>query len=368
MPSVPVTDPLPLSIEQLSALVVTTTRELVWGRKAVSHEISRWRAAALHIPNPQIRADALGVLSGKRGNTDGAALFWTLLRRRDPQLLRLLVAHELIWDYLDSVSEHGESAGKEHSRQLHLAIVESLDVDRPISDYYVHHRDGGDGGFLRLLVERCRAGCRLLPAYAVVRDIAVREAERGLVQGINHELVPARRDARLLRWVRREYPHVHDVHWFELTGAASASLVVHVMLTLAADPAATERDALEAYDAYFPWVSLATVMLDSYVDQAEDAASGNHSYIAHYTSHEAAMERLLTTIVRAADGVLGLRNGHRHAVIFACMIAMYLSKDSARTPEMEASTRSLALAGGSLTQLLVPILRIWRIRYSQQSS
>ena len=35
-----------------------------------------------------------------------------LPRARNPDLLRLLVAYEIIWDFLDSVNEHGASAGQ----------------------------------------------------------------------------------------------------------------------------------------------------------------------------------------------------------------------------------------------------------------
>ncbi len=50
------------------------------------------------------------------------------------------------------------------------------------------------------------------------------------------------------------------------------------------------------------------------------------------------------------------------------MIAMYLSKDSARTPELRASTAALLRAGGSLTRVLLPVLRLWRIAFAQQGA
>ncbi len=53
-------------------------------------------------------------------------------------------------------------------------------------------------------------------------------------------------------------------------------------------------------------------------------------------------------------------------MIVACMVAMYLSKDSAHTEVMRTTTRGLVRAGGSLTRLLLPILRLWRIAYAQQ--
>ena len=49
---------------------------------------------------------------------------------------------------------------------------------------------------------------------------------------------------------------------------------------------------LGAHGAYLPWISAATTMLDSYVDQIEDVANGDHSYVAHYSSHEVAVQRI----------------------------------------------------------------------------
>jgi tetraprenyl-beta-curcumene synthase len=369
MPPAAVADPLPLRPSQLRTLVAATLRELIWGRKAVSSEIRHWRSAAERIPDPRIRADAVDVLTRKRGNTDGAALFWTLVRRRNLGLLRLLVAHELIWDFLDNVSERGAHAGERNGRHLHRAVVESLDPDRPISDYYRYHPWKDDGGYLRALVETCRTCVRHLPSYPLVRSLAIREATRAEVQGLNHETSDARRDRALQAWAAQEFPGQHaEVSWFELTATASAPLVIHVLLALAAEPRSSERDVLDTYAVYFPWVSLATVMLDSYADRADDAAAGAHIYFDHYDNDAHALARLRESIGRSARGALRLPNGERHAVLIACMVAMYLSKASVRTPELRETTHELARAGGSLTRLLLPILRLWRVRYGQQSA
>lgn len=368
MPPAAVADPLPLRPSQLRALVSVTARELVWGRSAVSQEIRHWRAQAARIPDPRLRANASEVLTRKRGNTDGAALFWTLARRRDRRLIRLLIAHEMIWDYLDEVSESaaGDDGGERNSRQLHRAIVESLDPARPISDYYRFHPWTDDGGYLRSLVCTCRQVVRGLPSYQLARGFTLRDAERSQVQSLNHLSDPTRRDRALQTWAARECAD-DDLMWFEHTAAASAPLAIHALLALAAEPRATARDIADAYGVYF-WVSLTTVMLDSYADQFEDAARGAHSYFAHYASDDVAVERLTESIRRSARGALELRNGERHAVLVACMIALYLSKSSARVPELRATTHELALAGGSLTRLLLPILGLWRVQHGQRTA
>jgi tetraprenyl-beta-curcumene synthase len=361
-------DSAPLSPRQLGALARAATRELVWALPAVKREVDTWRARALQIPDTPIREDALSSLANKRGHTDGAALFTILPRSRNTALLRLLVAYEIVWDFLDSVNEHGASAGQANGRQLHLALVEALDPERPISDYYRYHPWHNDGGYLQTLVRVCRDACTELPSYERVRALVVQEAVRAQVLAINHDLDHTRRDADLEQWSRSEFPDESEASWFELSGAASASLTVHALLALAAEGTASDADIAQVQRAYFPWLSAATTMLDSYVDQAEDAANGDHSYIAHYTTPEIANCRARELIQRSFLKTSALRNGERHTLIAACMVAMYLSKDSARVPSMRKTTKSFIDTAGSLTRVLLPILRLWRIAYAQRST
>jgi tetraprenyl-beta-curcumene synthase len=361
-------NPTSPSPRQVWALTIAAARELLWGLPVVAREIRAWRSRARAIPDGALRDDALHSLTSKRANTDGAALFSTLARHRNPCLLRLIVAYETIWDFLDNVSERGASTGHVNGHQLHLALIESLEPGSPVSDYYLHHPWKDDGGYLSILVETCHVCCAALPAYQRVRELLIREAGRSDVGAFNHELDSGRRDAGLRRWAKREFPNEREPLWFELTAAASCSAVVHILLVLAADRDCDRMSIAAAYAAYFPWFSVAVTMLDSYVDQAEDAATGAHSYIAHYPSRDVAVRRTCLAIERSTVAMCGLRGGHRHAVIVACMVAMYLSKDSARSPSMRATTMSLARAGGSLALLLLPVLRLWRIAYALRSA
>jgi tetraprenyl-beta-curcumene synthase len=357
---------MPLSPRQVWTLGGAVARELFWGLRAVSRELALWRCRALAIPDGPIREDALGALARKRTHADGAALFWILPRRRSLSLLRLLVAYEVIFDFLDNLHEHHASAA--NSRQLYLALIEALDPGGSVSSYYHHHLWSDDGGYLRALVEGCRRGCTLLPGYARVRPSVRYETDRALVLGINHALDPLDRDAALKAWAQRECADQSGASWFELSGAASASLTVHALLALAADSGCSENDIAAVRAAYFPWVSATCTMLDSYVDQAEDIEIGNHSYVGHYSSSDMAAQRVSELVGRSAVEARRLRNGHRHAVIAACMVAMYLSRDSARVPAMNMTTRSLAQAGGSLAMLLLPVLRLWRVLYTLRSA
>lgn len=356
-------DPLPLSGRQLGALLVAGFHQLTWGLWAVSRELHGWRGRARMIPDHAIREDALGALERKRTHIAGAALFSILPGRRDPRLLRVLVAYEIILEFLDDA--HERAAHPRNGRQLHRALVEALDPAAPISDYYLHHPWKDDGGYLRALVEACREGCETLPSYAHVRRLLLEGASRcGGVQSLNHTMDSQARATELRRWSLTQFPDAHGVHWWELTAAASSSLAVHALLAHAACDAG--HGGL-IHDAYVPWICAVSTLLDSYVDHVLDLAQGGHSYIGYYPTRELAVGRLSELMDRSALEARRLPGGHRHAVIAASMFAMYLSHEGIHGPALRASTQRLARAGGSLTRLLLPVLRLWRLAYAQSA-
>lgn len=358
--------PLALTPTQSLALAGAVMRELGGGLRAVSHEVRRWRSRAQAIPDPQLRADALHALDCKRGHTDGAALFWTLPRHRDRRLLRALVTYELIQDYVDSASERAAAIGD--ASPLFLAAVDAIEPERPLSDHYRGHPWREDGGYLRALVEAFRADSTRLPSFAVVHEQLRRDARHARVLAVNHIADPARRDAALRAWAERELPGERELRWYELSAAASGWIGTHALLALAAEPDVSRDRVEETYAAYFPWCSLSLTMLDSYADMADDARSGDHSYFGHYRDPGEGVERLCSSLERCAEAVLRLPRGERHGVIVACMAALYLSKDDARTSAMRPATRQLARAGGTLPRALVPVLRIWRVCNSQRAT
>lgn len=349
-------------------LVHAAARELAWGLPVVAREVCAWRRRASAIPDAPLREDSLESLDNKRAHTDGAALFSVLPRARHRGLLALLVAFEIMCDFLDCVSERGADRGEVNGRQLHTALVDAFLPGAPIRDHYRFHHCRGDAGYLRSLVEACRAGCERLRGYRDAQPLVVEEALRAQVLAINHDLDAQRRDAALRVWAAREFPQEREMAWFELSGAASATLATHVLLALSAEGSSPGVDLRRVHAAYQPWISLATTMLDSYVDQAEDQANGNHSYVAHYPSPEHAARRIREIVTRAVAEARALPNGEVHALITASMAAMYLSKDSAHAADTSAATWQLVRAGGSLTVLLLPILRLWRTAYAQRSA
>lgn len=344
----------------MSALLAVAARELTWVIPNVSREVKRWHALASRAPDLALRDDATLTLKRERLNTEGAALFAILPRRRNLQLLRVLAAYQITLDYLDTISERPCDDPLGNGRQLHLALTEAVDPGGPISDYYRLHPQRDDGGYLQGLVELCRSCCLTLPSFERVRARVLRAAHLGTVQVPNHDPCAARRTAGLRAWVEHELPEPSPLSWFELTAAASSSLWTLALLALAADPHLREDDVLEAEAVYFPWINAASTLLDAFVDQRSDREEGNHSYVEHYASPADMVERLCEIVYRSAHGARQLRNGERHALIATGMVSMYLSKASARSDELRQATGSVARTAGSLPCVQLPIMRTMR--------
>lgn len=360
-------DPAPLTLRQLHALAAATIRQLGWGLISAARETRNWRTRAAQIPDREIREDALSALAYKRGHIDGAALFWTIPRERDPNLLRLLVAYQIMWDFLDNVSERGAAAGRANGEQLHTALIDALDHLRAVQDHYRSHPCNDDGGYLRALVEASRQASQRMPSYFAIRDTVIRDGRRAGVQAINHEPNQTNRASSLRVWVLGEEFGEDDLSWYELAGAASAGLSIYALLAISAGQAHS-FDIERVYGAYFPWISAVTTMLDSYVDQAEDSQTGDHAYIAYYPTTASVVPSIARLMRRGLDATRQLEQAERHRVIVACMIALHLSRNSAWSTTLRRGTGQLARSGGSLTLLLMPVLRLWRIIYSQRST
>jgi tetraprenyl-beta-curcumene synthase len=354
-------DASPLTVAQVGALVAAAVHELTWGMPGVAHELRLWRRRALAIPDDGLRSDALTTLGAERGNVEGAALLTIVPRRRDRRLLRLLVAFQVLVDYLDTVSERPAPDPLDAGRQLHLALVDAVDVDRPMSDYYRHHPGRDDGGYVRALVRCCRAICRWLPGYRAVARHVIRHAEGMAIQVLNHDPAPDRRQRAMQEWHDRAAGPRSEVAWFEATAAASSSLAIHALLALAADGRVPPRLVSAVDAAYSPWINATSTLLDAFADQDEDAETGNHNYLAYYGDGQAAVERLEALIHESVRRARALPRGTRHALIASGMVAMYLPKIE-QTPQRGEVARAFKSAAGSLQHVQLPVMRaVWAV-------
>lgn len=294
----------------------------------VRRELLRMRSRARAIPDPVLGELASAALA-KRGNIEGAAAFATFVpRARRDATVRALVAFQAAYNYVDMLAEQPNGDPVANARRLHEALSAALDPGAAQPDYYAHHAQREDGGYLGELVQSCRLALGELGSYPGVAEYAGRAGARIVAfQSLSLGSGQDERDA-LERWGRAQAPAGGDLRWWEAAAAGGSSLCVHALIAAAAaDPAPgpTELAAIEEA-SYFPWIGALHSLLDSVVDEAEDARTGQLSLIDCYASPREAATRMRWLAARAMGSARRLSHGSEHVVLVAGMAGYYLSE------------------------------------------
>jgi len=326
----------------------------------VRRELRAWDRRAQAIPDATLRAQAVAKLRYERFNTEVAATLATLVppvRRR--AVTRAIVALEVMYDYLDGISEHPGPDPLADGRDLYRAFADALAPAGPLADHYRHHPQRDDGGYLSALVLTVRDALWSLPAAPVVVPAAHAALARcGEAQTRTH--AAARLGSEQLRAWALLQPEAARMRWSEVAAGAAASVLAgHALVALAAKPSTTAAEAGAVADAYLATCAL-TTLLDSLIDADADAVTGGHPYLSYYRSEAEATERLGLLAREAVSAVERLPGAAHHLITMAGAVAFYLSAPGARSPEGRRLTAPIAR---ELRPLLAPPLAIfaaWR--------
>jgi tetraprenyl-beta-curcumene synthase len=301
---------------------------------AARGEIERWRHRARAIPSATFREIAGATLAHEGLNAEGAALFAMLApRRRRRAAALLLVRFQILYDYLDAVTERRVPEPLRTSRQLHRSLVAALGGAAPVEGYFAHHPQGDDGGYLAELVAECRVIFRALPRATLAAPLAIHAARRS-AEGQSHGHAAAFDSPdQLIAWAARATPAGTTLRWWETAAAAESSLLIHALLASAADEHLSARAAELIVDAYWPWITGLNALLDDLIDSVEDAAEGTHSYIEEYAGRDDAAHRLGLIAAGARYAVDQLPRRRRHRTIVAAMTSFYLAAPAAAAPD-----------------------------------
>jgi tetraprenyl-beta-curcumene synthase len=339
------------------ALIAANARYWTSVVRSVQYELSQWEHEARAIPDPTLRTHALTKLHDEDFNAQVAATLAVLVRRPlRRRVVAAIVAFQVMYDYLDALSEQPVEDPLGNGRQLFRAFTDALAPNAEPVDYYRHHPQYDDGGYLTALVRTCRLALRALPAAAVVEPVAQRAAARcGQAQSLTHA-IPTDGVALLQAWAT-DKAATTELSWWEFAaGAAASVLSVHALLAAAADRGTTSAEAVEIDEVYLSICAIST-LLDSLVDREQDLASNSHSYIAYYPENVEAGRRIAGIARGATSRAHALRHGPHHVVTAAGVAAYYLSSPAAKTTFARPIATRVA---GELQPTITPILAIFR--------
>jgi tetraprenyl-beta-curcumene synthase len=344
---------------EAAALAAVVARYWLQVAPVARRELRAWGARAAAIPDPILRGHALDKLRNERLNAEAAAAFATLApRAHQASVARLTLAFQVMVDYLDTLSEQAVDDPLENGRQLHRALSAAVDLDAEPTDFYRHHSESEDGGYLDALVTTCRTTLHMLPAGHAVVPPALRAAHRASeAQSRSHSAERAGL-TQLRVWSAAQAPD-GEYEWWELAAGATAPLSLHALFAAAADPRTGHAEADAVESAYYPPICALATLLDSLVDYSRDGIDSEHSFVAYYPSNFSAAERLGAVTRHALAAARDLPRGSRHAVIVTGVAGYYLSATEAASDFARPVTRAVIDKVGAI---FLPILAIIRLR------
>jgi tetraprenyl-beta-curcumene synthase len=313
-------------------------------------EVRRWQARANEIRDPVLRRLALDSQHSKRKSLEGAVAFAAFVPcpgRRS--VIRALTAYQVIFDYLDTLSEQPNADPINNGRQLNQALLTAVEPQSPTFDYYAHHSHRDDNGYLEDLIRTCRAALGMLPSYAATAASVRRATERIVAyQSLNHGDAHGSHDA-FARWASRETQPDTGLRWWETGAAAGSSLAVLALITAAADPALTQTQTTALENAYYPWIGALHTLLDSLIDRHEDTtAVGQRSLLDCYRSPRETATRLEMIAAQAVRHTHDLPRANQHSMILAAMASLYLSDPQASAPSARLAKQQVLATMGDL--------------------
>jgi len=142
-----------------------TTRMILQVQPVTRACLRQWTKRAHHIPDPELRRQALASLATKTFHCEGGSLCGLLAGRHYREAIQFIVAYQTISDYLDNLCDRSTSQDPEDFRALHEAMLHALTPDDRLTAYYRFRREQDDGGYLSALVQTCRDVLGRLPDY-----------------------------------------------------------------------------------------------------------------------------------------------------------------------------------------------------------
>ena len=307
-----------------------------------SRRLHSLRDRALRIPDAALRKEALDSIDHKAYHVQGGSILATFLDGVAAQRYVDIVAPlETIYDYLDNLCDRLENVPPAAYATLHEALVDAVAPERPLRDYYRDGPQRDDGGYLRFLVESTRAGIAALPNYAAVAPrIAEAAAFYCELQSRKH-LPPSERESNCEQWYAEHRLRFPGLYWWEFAAGCGSSLPVFAMLLLASQPRLRVSDVEATFDAYFPSVSAVHILLDYFIDQAEDAEHRELNFVACYATTAEAVDRVRAMVRETAARLRTIAHPDWHGFLLNAMCLFYLTHPKVFEQRLHAESRAL---------------------------
>jgi tetraprenyl-beta-curcumene synthase len=344
------------------ALVLANARYWTSVAPIVRRELKQWRLRAEAIDDPELRELAVAKLDGEGFHAEAAAMLATSAPRKyRDSVVEAIVALELLFDYLDGLTERPSRDPLREGERVFQALIDAVSIPSAVTG--LKQPVSNDGGYLEALSRAVCTAVARLPAALAITDLAQRIASRAGEAQVRMHAAGQLGTAQLEEW-GRAHAEGTGLGWRELVaGSASSVLALHALIAAAADHRLASEDAVSTAEAYFSTCVLLT-LLDGLVDYEQDRSGDGSStpgYLSLFEDHDQLSEVLAQAARRAVSQARRLPDGSRHVMLLTGVVAYYGSAPGA---EGELGRPVIARLRRELAPLIAPtlaVMRTWRI-------
>ncbi|GGH87752.1 tetraprenyl-beta-curcumene synthase [Pullulanibacillus pueri] len=315
----------------------------------VREELSTWKKRAEHIPDPELRKQALASIQSKTFHCEGGGIYSLIAGDRKNEVIKFIVAYQTISDYLDNLCDRSTSLDPADFEALHEAMKHALTPGVPHNDYYRHRAEKEDAGYLEQLVETCQSFLATLNDYNTIKpmlhELAGYYCDLQVHKHVKHDL----RVPRLQEWFGQYKDQLPQMSWYEFSASSGSTLGIFCLVSYAAADYPMETLASRIKEGYFPWVQGLHILLDYFVDQEEDKQGGDLNFCFYYENEEMLIERFNHFIKQADLSIAVLPHANFHRLINKGLLAIYLAdqKVNEQNKVRRLARRIIRKAGGA---------------------
>ncbi|MBP2001302.1 tetraprenyl-beta-curcumene synthase [Paenibacillus shirakamiensis] len=329
----------------------------------VREELGAWKKLAEDIPDEELRRQALASIATKQFHCQGGSVYAAANLEQKDVLIALIVAFQTISDYLDNLCDRSTSMDAGDFRLLHQSMLDAVNPEAEMQDYYALRDENEDGGYLHRLVAMCRSCIAKLPGYAAAKTEVLELVKLYTDLQVYKHIKPELREPALLTW-HAEYGHLApDLKWNEFAAATGSTLGMFMLFLAASNPSLDEASAQAIKKAYFPHVCGLHIMLDYLIDQDEDRIGGDLNFCNYYDNTDTMLKRISYIVESAREDVKVLPVSNFHRMIIEGLLALYLSDPKVSQQQEIRSASQRLMKKSPLTRLFFFANSRWIRKY-----
>lgn len=317
-------------------------------KKALRH----WESLAESIPERVLSEQAMDSLQRKAFHCLGGSIYSLYPGVNTDEVIEFIVAYQTISDYLDNLVDAVNVQDEKAFAQLHRAMTEALEPETELTDYYAYYPYRDDGGYLATLVKTCQDKAKNLPSYSLVKTEMLGLAKLYSFLQTTKHLDRSVREEKMLRWINEyilEYPGLSE---WEFAAATGSTLGIFCLHAAAFNPELQLEEVRKIKEAYFPWIAGLHILLDYFIDLLEDRETAQLNFVEYYSSSEIRAERLRFFVRKSLSDAQNLSHTNFHRAVIKGLLAMYLSDEKGKLPELVKTTQQLISTGGTEVKIL----------------